>query len=237
VTLASALALLAATQQASAIPLILDEFDGPPGGQSVSLLCDPVGQNATDVASGTGAVGDTRRVGVHCPTFGPALPFLEVDVNGNGSSGTFLFVFSESGPFVAANLFYDAQGAGLDLDLTSKFRFFTLEGVSVDQDTQVSILTEAAVPGNGCCIGSGTSVTVPAGFSGDLQFDRSYFQGDLTQVFSLRVDVLVSAAPIGGRVQIARFVANLAPIPEPATALMLGAALAGLAFWRRREVP
>jgi hypothetical protein len=81
-----------------------------------------------------------------------------------------------------------------------------------------------------------TATGLPGGFSGDLQFDRSYFQGDLSQVFSLSV-VLASAEPIGGRVQIARFVANLAPIPEPATALMLGAALAGLAFWRRREVP
>jgi len=204
---------------------ILDEFDGPAAGQTVSIVDASLGESAEDVASGTGAVGDTRQILLRVFETPGGSSLLQATVNGSGTPGT-LDVSQSAGIRSRTTIVYDAGGAGLDLDLAGLVSF-TVEGVSVDQDTLLSFTTHAPAFGGGM-VSSGRSVSLPAGFSGDVTVDGSFFAGDLGQVFRVQLDVLFSTA--GGDLEADRFVAI---IPEPSTALLVGLGLVGLGATRR----
>ncbi len=225
-TVLAAFALYAEPRVAAATSLILDEFDGPAAGQAVSLLSG--GQLAYGVVSGTGAVGDVREIFVGASEVLGGSSFIQVSVNGSETPGM-LDISRSAGFRSGTTIQFEAGGAGLDLDLTG-FTSFTLEGVSVDQDTGIIFRTEAPLDDGDCCIGSGAGVNLPAGFSGDVTVDRdSSFPGDLAHVF--RVELQVALGTAGGHLQAERLVANF---PEPSTELLLALGLAGIAGWRRR---
>jgi probable HAF family extracellular repeat protein len=219
-----ALALPGLPKAAAATSVVLDEFDSPDGGHSVSLSNGD--QLGYDAASPTGAVGSVREIFVGTSEVLGEGSFIRVSVNSSATPG--LLEISRSPGFRSGTTIqYEAAGAGLDFDL-STFTSFTLEGVTVAQDTVVVFRTEAPSAG-GCCIGSGTQITVPAGFSGDVTVYRDgFFPGDLAHVFRIEFQVQLEAD--GAQFQAERFVVN---IPEPAIVLLLALGLTGIAASRR----
>jgi hypothetical protein len=227
--LVTLLPFVAVPGRVGATSLTLDEFDGPAGGQTVSLSSGS--QRAYGASSGTGAIGDVREIFIGASEVLAGSSFVQVSMNASATPG--LLDISRSPGFRSGTTIqYEAGGTGLDLDLTG-LTSFTLEGVSFDQNTALTVRTEAPSAGGECCVGSGATVFLPAGFSGDVVFYRSdsAFLGDLAHVFRVELQVVLETA--GGHLQAERLVANL---PEPSTGLLVALGLTSLAGWRRRSV-
>jgi hypothetical protein len=235
----AAAALLLVPLEVGATTSVLDEFDGPIGGQSVSISNGSNQDDARDVASSTGAVGDTRAIFLLITSNPIGESTVSAEINTLSSVGRLLASQTEAVPRSRVFITYDAGGQGppplLDLDLTG-FGAVVLEGVHIQGLVSLNMSLDTC-----CFTRSGYGVTPPEDFVGDVRFDLSRFEGDLSHVTS--IDMLLDLGRLGSlgaaaSVSIERL--GLIPIPEPSTGSLIGAGTAGLALLgarRRRRDP
>ncbi len=201
--------------------ILIDHFDSPPPGQSAQVNIPPgiVGSSASDTSVAALALGGWRTVYVEV-TGGDlaAGGVIRAEANSTVAPDNYQYLSS-----VAidgwSDVTWDANGAGLSVDLTSCPDGLLLDDVRVDLAASLTLTVD----------GVSSVMAVPAGFSGDVSFPWASFGGaiDLSDVDTIvmRVD-----APAGGDVVIHALTA----VPEPGQTAVVFAALAGLIGFGRR---
>jgi hypothetical protein len=214
---------MAAAGAVQALPII-DEFDAPVGGQSLSLANPTAGDSVSDSKTGlAGVAGGSRDLTLTVQDVFAGGSQVTAEINLATSPGNFQLLNSIRVDSLVT-IGWDADGAGLNLDL-SAFTSLALEGVENDLSTTYKLIVATS--------GGGSSeLTLPAtaGFTGSLDFAFASFVGtaNLADVDSI---VLEIDGARGADVIIDRLVA----VPEPTTAAALGLGLAGLAWMGGRR--
>jgi len=202
--------------------VVIDSFDGPAGGQSVSIASGPPDDDF-DVATGTGAIGDERVLAVLVLSTPPGSIVLG-EANTPASSGAYRFTTSLPIPRARAFIHYEG---GFDLDLSGESEI-VFRNVSTSGLTSLNLSLNARFEEGE--ISSGYGIQVPAGFHGDVRFDLSRFEGDMRHVDGVHVTI-DTYWPEAGDVRFEGIVA----VPEPSTLLLLGLGVAIASQMRPRS--
>ena len=221
--------LLFVPLEVGATTSVLDEFDGPIGGQSVSISNGSNQDEARDVASSTGAVGDTRAIILLITGNPTGESTVSAEVNTPSSVGRLRASQTEAVPGSRVFITYDGGGQGppplLDLDLTG-FSAVVLEGVRIQGRVSLDMSLDTC-----CFTRTGYGVTPPEDFVGAVRFDLSRFGGDLSHVTSIDMALnLGRGGAVGAAASVSIERLGLIPIPEPNTGSLIGGGTAGLAL-------
>jgi hypothetical protein len=203
---------------AGAVPISLDEFSDPAGGQSAQILNGVAGATASSLATGLAAIGGSRQVGVAVQSTSFSGSSALAEVNSLSSAGVFQLSTSVAVDAIGS-ITYDASGAGLDFD-TGGLSVLRLEGVLNDLATTYTFTATTFGGGSSSC-----QITTGPGFAGDVSCALSG-AADLANLD--RIDVSFDPGA-GGDLLVGRLVL----VPEPATALLFGLGAAGLAWGGR----
>jgi hypothetical protein len=217
--------LVAASPRAEAA-LVLDDFNGPAGGQATMIQNGSVNDTATVTSLDPSVVGGVRQIVVVVESVLPGGSLVLAEANTPTTPGNFQLSNSVTLDSLAT-ITYSESGAGLNLDLRGS-TILQLEGVLNDLATSYVFTLETFGGGTTTCTRS-----TPAGFMGTVSCDfAEIFDGVMTNnvdLISINVDT-----PRGGDVLIDRFV--LTPEPGAAVLLLLAAGpFASLARRRRIE--
>jgi hypothetical protein len=205
--------------------ITIDAFDDPTGGHAAFVQNGAAGASDDDTAIGLAATGGSRDLEVTIQTSAnDAANSARAEVNGLTTTGVFE-LNSSAAVDTVATLTWDAQDAGLDLDLAGD-TVLRLEGVLNDLATDFTFTLETFGGGSVSC-----TTSTGAQFAGDVSCD---FAGLFNGVAANNIDrITITIDPVGrgGDVQVDRLVT----IPEPATALLLGLGSSGLAWLGSRR--
>jgi hypothetical protein len=202
---------------------IIDEFDEPVAGQSVTLTNPSVGASTTNTAAGlAGVTGGSRDLTLTAQDVFAGGSQAQAEINLATSPGNFQLTNSIRIDSVVA-IGWDASDAGLGLDLSAETSF-SLQGVENDLATSYTI-TIASSSGS-----ASLTIATAAGFTGNLDFAFSSFVGSLNPADIDSIELEIDGVR-GTDVIIDRLVA----VPEPGTAAALGIGLFGLAWMGRRR--
>jgi|GEM_PF-6781653 len=225
VRLLSLFALAGLVASPAAAVTIIDLFDEPPGGQSVTLTNPNAGDvSPNSVVTGlAGVAGGSRGLQLTAQDVFAGGSQASAEVNLDTSPGNFQLTNSIRIDSLV-RITWDGDGAGLNLDLSS-LSDIVLQGVENDLSTTYKVVVSTDGGGS-----SELTLSPGAGFSGDLVFEFSSLVGsvDFADIDSI---VLEIDGARGADVIIDAVVST----PEPTTAAALGLGLLGLGWLGRRR--
>ena len=218
-TLATGILLTSMTNLHAAV--VVDYFNSPVGGQSVSISDGVVGTSQNDVRTGLTVLGGSREVLLQLETIYNTSNSCSVAVNGATSVDELVV---SNGPNVdsVCKVTWNANSSGLNTDLSSDYEFQVL---TLHNDLPVAYTITMQTFGGGT---STQTINTGLNYTGDLTFAFSGFTGgvNLADVDSISLNIQ------GGR-SVDVSMEALVTVPEPASAGL--AALGGLALLVRRK--
>lgn len=205
--------------------LMIDNFDDPPSGQSVTILNGIAGSAATSTALGLSTLGGSRKISVTVEFF---------DIPGGNETSLQVNTFTSPGncqltQTILVNSYglitYNADNAGLNVDL-SGFGGIELVGLVSDLTDAFTLTLET--------FGGGSSSITKNVAGGNIPFLFSSLVGtaNLNDIDSITIKI---DPPRGGDVKIDAIVTLEPVVPAPATLLLFGSGLIGLAGYGRRR--
>jgi hypothetical protein len=204
--------------------LMLDNFDSPAGGQSVTIFNGTAGSSATSLAGSLPVPGNFRKV---------SIDIQSVLSGGNTTQGA-VNTFTTTGDYQLEQsvlvdsfglIIYDANSTGINFDF-SGFQGLRLAGVISDFSTPFTITLDT--------FGGGTSSITKSILVGDLDFLFSDLIGTANIQDVDRITIKIDPSR-GGDVVIQEFVAlERTQVPEPDILLLIGSGLIGLVGLRRK---